>query len=192
MTAGVGARSWPGSAHRGNAEVRGDFEGEHPAVSAADAIWVQITDQGVQVANRTSYSVRLEIELVAGSPDATEPPVLVQGLRLELGPREEGLIPQEKLGEASALTLPRVVTRQWSHDQGVVYEGGELAPGLVRVVFLEGSGATDTARANDGVADTQRLPADELGQVERVGGAALGVLITAKEIKNALASIWRD
>ena len=192
MTAGVGARSWPGSAHRGNAEVRGDFEGEHPAVSAADAIWVQITDQGVQVANRTSYSVRLEIELVAGSPDATEPPVLVQGLRLELGPREGGLIPQEKLGEASALTLPRAVTRQWSHDQGVVYEGGELAPGLVRVVFLEGSGATDTARANDGVADTQGLSAGELGQVERVGGAALGVLITAKEIKNALASIWRD
>ena len=192
MTAGVGARSWPGSAHRGNAEVRGDFEGEHPAVSAADAIWVQITDQGVQIANRTSYLVRLEIELVAGAPEATGPPVLVQGLRLEFGPREGGLIPQEKLGEASALTLPRAVTRQWSHDQGVVYEGGELAPGLVRVVFLEGSGATDTARENDGVADTQGLSAGELGQVERVGGAALGVLITAKESKDALASIWRD
>lgn len=152
-------------------------------ISAADVISGQLTDQGLMVANRTPLRVRLEIEICprvssnldagvetraeSGGKSSVQADSTVELLRLTLGPRDEGTIPRDRLGVASSWRFPKAIMRQWSHEVAPVYEGGDLTLGMVRAILL----------AEDGT---------ELGSTQKRGGAGLGALLTATDIRAAL------
>lgn len=92
-----------------------------PTVKASDVIHAVLTDAGLVVTNRTSWAVDLRVRLGrADAPDAD-----LASLDLTLRPGGSATVPVADLGVVGALPGPEAVVRHWSHETGVVFEGGE-------------------------------------------------------------------
>lgn len=133
-----------------------------PQISAADVVCAQLTDQGLLVANRTPLPIRLEVEICSHGSNT-----IIETVRIALSPRDEGTVPRGRLHNADNWSFPKAVLRQWSHEAGPAYEGGDLKLGMVKAVFLDGDGA-------------------ERGSTRREGGAGLGAFLTSSDIRAAL------
>jgi hypothetical protein len=114
--------------------------GSLPAIRASDVIHVRLTDTALELTNRTCHRVRLRIAL--GS--SAEPGRVHAVFEARLEPGESLAEPTDAV---AGLAPPTRVLRQWSHESGEVYEGGDRRILRVEAAVLAADGRTHAERA---------------------------------------------
>lgn len=127
----------------GAAEAPEDPASDLPAIRASDVVHVRLTDEALELTNRTSQRLRVHVAL----GDGAAPDVARAEFASVLEPRSARSEATVGVPGLEDLPPPQAVMRHWSHESEEVYEGGRRRILVFRIEVLAADGSVRAERS---------------------------------------------